>query len=169
MHMKEYKVLASEKPSAANPVPQIFANNVFAPNEIIARSKTFNLLRKQYKIKLATGVVLKMEEVPQHNDGKVRTFGVRAAYIIKRKTVNVHKEIRALSRAEAVFSLWQDLRSRHSVRPETVGIIEVTEIATKDITSKELLQIATNPRYPLFDKRIPLSDPSCKVVALDRA
>lgn len=169
MHIKEYKVFASEKPTAANPVPQVFVNVVFAKNEIIARSKTFSLLRKQYKIKLSKGVVLKIEEVPQYTDRKVRTFGVRAAYIIKRKTVNVHKEIRALSRAQAVFGLWQDLRTRHSVRPETVGIVEVTEIDTKDITSKELLQIVNNPRYPLFDKRVPTTEPSYKVVALDRA
>lgn len=169
MHIKEYRVLACEKPSEANPVPQVFENIVFAKNEIVARGKTFSLLRKQYKIKLSTGVVLKIEEVPQYSDAKVRTFGVRASYVIKRKTINVHKEIRALTRAEAVFSLWQDLRSRHSVRPETVGIVEVTEIDPKDVTSKELLQIMNNPKYPLFDKRIPSTDPRCKVVAFDRA
>ncbi|KAH9385658.1 large subunit ribosomal protein L18Ae [Nematocida major] len=169
MHIKEYKVFASEKPSAANPVPQVFVNTVFAKNEIIARSKTFGLLRKQYKIKLTKGVVLKIEEVPQHADNKVRTFGVRAAYIIKRKTVNVLKEIRALTRAEAVFGLLQDLRTRHSVRPETVGIVEVTEIDSKDVTSKELLQIVGEPRYPLFDKRVPSTAPKCAVVALNRA
>ncbi|KAI5192479.1 large subunit ribosomal protein L18Ae [Nematocida minor] len=169
MHIKEYRVLASEKPSEANPVPQVFCNTVFAQNEIVARGKTFNLLKKQYKIRLSTGVTLKIEEVPQYKDGKVRTFGVRASYILKRKTINVHKEIRALTRAEAVFNLWQDLRSRHGVRPETVGIIDVALIDEKDVTSKELLQIMNNPKYPLFDKRLPATEPACKVVAFDRA
>lgn len=169
MHIKEYRVLACEKPSEANPVPQVFENIVFAKNEIVARGKTFNLLKKQYKIKLSTGVILKMEEVPQYTDVKVRVFGVRASYIIKRKVINVHKEIRAVTRVEAVFGLWQDLRSRHSVRPETVGIIEVKEIDPKDVTNKELLQIMNNPKYPLFDKRVPFTGPKCKVVAFDRA
>ncbi|KAI5172574.1 large subunit ribosomal protein L18Ae [Nematocida sp. LUAm3] len=169
MHIKEYRVLASEKPTEKNASPQVYECNIFAINEIVARSRTFSLLNQKYKIKLSGGVVLKIEEVPQYSDVKVRTFGVHAVYKVKTSLAHVHKEIRALTRAAAVFKLQQELRSRHSATPECVSVIDVKEIKDQDITSKDVLQTISSPQYPLFDKRVPATTPSFIPAAVDRA
>ncbi|KAI5184575.1 large subunit ribosomal protein L18Ae [Nematocida homosporus] len=168
MNLKEYIVYASEKPSESNLAPQIYHCNLFATNEITARSKTFNLLRKKYKIKSTFGVILKIEEVAQYNDVKVRNFTVHATYKVKTNISNVKKEIRALTRVAAVEKLYQELKARHSATPDCVTIIEVVEIKPEEVVSKNILQVINNPKYPLFDKRIPATAPNFQIAAIDR-
>lgn len=168
MHLKEYEVYVSKTPSAEEADPQVFKTTVFAPNEIIAKSKTFNLLRKQYKIKSTQGTILKMAEVPQYTDVKVRTFKITAAYRSKSAIHSLQKEVRDVTKALAVERLYQDLRSRHRAQTATITIIQVEEMEEKDITSKDLLQIAGEPKYPLFDKRLPASTAKVQAVSITR-
>ncbi|OAG29215.1 large subunit ribosomal protein L18Ae [Nematocida displodere] len=168
MQLREFNTFVSEKPSETNASPQIYICNVFAKNEILAKSKAFSLLRKTHKIKSTSAVVLKLEEVAQYADVKARTFGVSAVYRSTAGLHNVHKEIRAVTRAGAVGKIYQDLRSRHSAKQECVTIIDVKEIAECDVVSKDLAQVINAPKYPLFDKRVPATAPNYQAVSIAR-
>ncbi|KAI5189985.1 large subunit ribosomal protein L18Ae [Nematocida sp. AWRm77] len=167
-HLKEYEVYASKTPSKEELSPQVFKTTVFAPNEVIAKGKTFNMLRKQYKIKSTQGTILKMVEVPQYTDVKVRTFKIDAAYRSKSGYHKLQKEVRDISRVHAVSRLQQDLRTRHKATTSTIVIVKVEEIDEKDITSKDLLQITKDPKYPLFDKRVPATTEKLQTVSIVR-
>lgn len=168
MNLKEYIVYASEKPSEKNVSPQVYTCNVFAKNEVMAKSKTFNLLKKKYKIKSSGGVILKIDEVPQYTDVKARTFTVYAVYKVKTAVNHVNKEIRAITRAKAVEKLYQELWSRHSATPDCITVIDIKEISNEEITSKEIQQVINDPKYPIFDKRVASTAPDFREVAMDR-
>ncbi|KAI5180688.1 large subunit ribosomal protein L18Ae [Nematocida sp. AWRm80] len=169
MHLKEYKLYISQTPSEKNVSPQIYECTAFAKNEVIAKGMAFKLLRAQYKIKATHGTVLKIEEVPQYTDMKARTFEVFGVYMKRNVYQNVKKEIRALSRADAVAKLFHDIKMRHNANHTNVSIISVSEVQDSDVTNGELLQILKAPKYPLFDNRLPKSTSVFVRAALDRA
>jgi len=167
MALKEYCIYVSEEPSEGRASPQVFRCTVFAKNEVRARSIIFRTLRIQQKMKSTGSVILKIEEVPQYADMKIRTFGVRAVYRSRSGLHNYYKEINAVSKTAAVERLYQDVAGRHHAPPQRVTIVEAAEVPVDDVTDKELLQIMKEPKFPLFEKRVPANAPCFEVVPVN--
>ncbi len=61
--MRTYQVIGRNAPTAANPKPQLYRMKLFAPNEVVAKSRYWYFLSQIKKVKKATGEVLAVREV----------------------------------------------------------------------------------------------------------
>lgn len=65
------------------------------------------------------------------------------------------KEFRALSRAEAVESMYQDMAARHRARFRSVQILRVAEVEKKDDVRRPYIKqlLEPNLKFPLPHRR----------------
>lgn len=85
----------------------------------------------------------------------MKNFAIWLRYNSRSGTHNMYKEFRALSRAEAVELMYQDMAARHRARFGSIHILKVAEVQkvsdlrrpyVKQLTSKGL-------RFPLPHRR----------------
>lgn len=61
--MQEYQIIGRRLPSEKEPNPQLFKMRLFAPNEIVAKSRFFYFLRQLKKIKRTNGEIVSVNKV----------------------------------------------------------------------------------------------------------
>lgn len=59
----EYQIVGRKLPSKDAATPQLFRMRIFAPNEVVAKSRFFYFLRKLKKIKKTAGEIVSINEV----------------------------------------------------------------------------------------------------------
>lgn len=123
---------------------------VFAPNEVVAKSRFWYFLKKFKKIKRAVGEVVSISEVFEAKPLKVKNFGVWLRYDSRSGTHNMYKEYRELTRAEAIAKCYQEMASRHRARFSSIHIIRVEEVAAADVRRPFVKQlIDPSLKFPL--------------------
>ena len=60
---QEYQVIGRHLPSEANPTPKIYRMRIFAPNDVVAKSRFWYFLGKLRKIKKANGEIISLNQV----------------------------------------------------------------------------------------------------------
>lgn len=107
---------------------------IFAPNEVVAKSRFWYFLRQTTKVKKASGEIVAVNVISEAKPLKVKNFGVWIRYDSRSGTHNMYKEYRELSRVDAVEALYQDMAARHRARFRSIHILRVVEIEkTADI------------------------------------
>lgn len=151
----EYSVVGRKLPTEADPSPKLYRMRIFAPNEVVAKSRFWYYLRQLKKAKKASGEIVAVNVISEAKPLKVKNFAIWLKYDSRSGTHNMVKEYRALSRAEAVEQMYQDLAARHRARFRSVNIIRVAEVdKTEDIRRpyiKQLLQPGL--KFPLPHRR----------------
>lgn len=66
--LREYQVIGRHLPSEANPTPKLFRMRIFAPNNVVAKSRFWYFLGKLKKIKKANGEIVTINEVIASDD-----------------------------------------------------------------------------------------------------
>lgn len=61
--LQEYQVIGRHLPSDANPTPKLYRMRIFAPNNIVAKSRFWYFLGKLRKIKKANGEIVTLNVV----------------------------------------------------------------------------------------------------------
>jgi large subunit ribosomal protein L18Ae len=61
--LNEYQVVGRMLPSDANPQPKLYRMRLFAPNDIVAKSRFWYFLKKLKRVKKANGEVVSVNEV----------------------------------------------------------------------------------------------------------
>lgn len=61
--LQEYQVIGRHLPSEANPAPKLYRMRIFAPNEVVAKSRFWYFLAKLRKIKKANGEIVSLNQV----------------------------------------------------------------------------------------------------------
>jgi len=86
---------------------------------------------------------------------KVKNFAIWLRYDSRSGTHNMVKEFRALSRAEAVEAMYQDMAARHRARFRNVQILRVAEIEKKDDVRRSYIKQLLEPglKFPLPHRR----------------
>lgn len=86
---------------------------------------------------------------------KVKNFGIWLRYNSRSGTHNMYKEYRAMSRAEAVEDMYQDMAARHRARFGSIHILKVTEIEKlEDLRRPYIKQLVTRDlKFPLPHRR----------------
>merc|ERR1711865_1059243 len=127
---QEYQVIGRKLPSDEEPQPKLYRMRIFAPNDVVAKSRFWYFLQKPLKVK---------------------NFGIWLRYDSRSGTHNMYKEYRELSRADAVHACYQDMAARHRARFRSVQILRVAEIEkTVDVRRPNIKQLLTpNLRCPL--------------------
>jgi len=147
----EYQVIGRKLPSEKDESPKLYRMRVFAPNEVVAKSRFWYYLRKLRKVKKAAGELVAVNKISEKKPLKVKNFGIWLRYDSRSGTHNMYKEFRELTRADAVHACYQDMAARHRARFRSVQILRVVEITkTADIRRPNIKQLLVpNLRFPL--------------------
>ncbi|KAJ1981584.1 60S ribosomal protein L20B [Dimargaris verticillata] len=148
--MYEYSIVGRKLPSDAEPTPRLYRMRIFAPNDIVAKSRFWYFLKRMKKIKKANGEIVGFNQIHEKFPLKIKNFGVWLRYDSRSGTHNMYKEYRELSRANAVKSCYQDMASRHQARFQSIQIIRVAEVAKADVRRPYVKQFLTAKlKFPL--------------------
>ncbi|SGY57565.1 BQ5605_C006g04286 [Microbotryum silenes-dioicae] len=149
---QEYQVIGRKLPSEKEPQPKLYRMRIFAPNDVVAKSRFWYFLRKLRKVKKATGEVVAVNvHINEKKPLVVKNLGIWLRYDSRSGTHNMYKEYRELTRADAVHACYQDMAARHRARFRSVQILRVAEIEkNSDVRRPNIKQlIALNNRFPL--------------------
>lgn len=102
--MREYQIVGRKLANANEANPQLFKMRIFAPNEVVAKSRFFYFLCKLKKVKKTAGEIVSINEVHEAKPMKIKNFGVWIRYDSRSGTHNMYKEYRELSRTDAIKS-----------------------------------------------------------------
>merc|ERR1712137_479812 len=148
---QEYQVVGRELPSEKDANPKLYRMRIFAPNDVVAKSRFWYYLRQLRKVKKASGEIVGINLIHEKKPLKVKNFGIWLRYDSRSGTHNMYKEFRELSRADAVHACYQDMAARHRARFRSIQVLRVAEIEkTVDVRRPNIKQLLTpNLRFPL--------------------
>lgn len=155
----EYQVIGRSLPTESVPEPKLFRMRIFAPNEVVAKSRYWYFLTQLHKVKKASGEIVSVNVINEAHPTTVKNFGIWVRYDSRSGTHNMYKEIRSLTRAEAVESLYQDMAARHRARFRSIHVLKVVELEkTSDVKRPYVKQfLSKDLKFPL-PHRITKSD-----------
>ncbi|BAP70319.1 60S ribosomal protein L20 [Kluyveromyces marxianus] len=124
---------------------------IFAPNDVVAKSRYWYFLQKLHKVKKASGEIVSLNVIHEAHPTTVKNFGVWVRYDSRSGTHNMYKEIRDVTRVGAVESLYQDMAARHRARFRSIHILKVVELEkTADVKRQYVKQFLTKDlKFPL--------------------
>ena len=61
--LQEYQVIGRHLPTETNPTPSLYRMRIFAPNEVVAKSRYWYFMRGLKKVKKATGEIVSINVV----------------------------------------------------------------------------------------------------------
>jgi large subunit ribosomal protein L18Ae len=73
--LQEYQVIGRHLPTEANPAPKLYRMRIFAPNDVVAKSRFWYFLGKLRKIKKANGEIVSLNQVRTSAMGHRRLCG----------------------------------------------------------------------------------------------
>ncbi|KAL2917330.1 60S ribosomal protein L20B [Polyrhizophydium stewartii] len=162
-HLNEYQVVGRRLPTEKEPTPKLFRMSLFAPNEVVAKSRFWYFLKQVNKVKRASGEVVSVNRIYEKKPGAVKNFGIWLRYNSRSGTHNMYKEYRELSRTDAVSSCYQDMAARHRARFGSIQIIKVAEVKSADVRRPYIRQVLQpNLKFPLPHR---ITRPASKSVA----
>ncbi|KAK9474995.1 60S ribosomal eL20 domain-containing protein [Dipodascopsis tothii] len=149
--LQEYEVIGRHLPTETDPSPKLYRLLIFAPNEVVAKSRYWYFMKKLRKVKKATGEIVRVAGIAEAKPLKVKNFGVWIRYDSRSGTHNMYKEYRDLSRTAAVDQLYQDMAARHRARFRSIHILKVVEIEkTEDVKRQYIKQLLSKDlKFPL--------------------
>ncbi|KZM22143.1 structural constituent of ribosome [Ascochyta rabiei] len=147
----EYQVIGRHLPSEANPTPKIYRMRIFAPNDVVAKSRFWYFLGKLRKIKKANGEIISLNQITEKRPQKVKNFGIWIRYDSRSGTHNMYKEYREMSRVAAIDALYQDMAARHRSRFRSVQILKVVELEKSDDVRRPYIKqlLVKGLKFPL--------------------
>lgn len=136
-------------PSEKLPQPKLYRMRLFAPNEVVAKSRFWYFLKKLKRVKKANGEIVSVNQIHE-KDTFVKNFGVWLRYDSRSGTHNMYKEYRSTTRVGAVHNCYQEMASRHRARFHTIHIIKVAEVKAADLRRPFMKQlIDPKLKFPL--------------------
>ncbi|KAL0233585.1 hypothetical protein PCE1_002099 [Barthelona sp. PCE] len=147
--MREFIIHGRKNPSERDPQPVVFKMNIFAENEVVAKSRFWRYVTKLRKVKKTAGHLLSVEEIHEKNNCQVKNFAIFIRYNSRTGTHNMRREFRAISRCDAIDQLYKEMNGRHRVRSNDVHVINVERIGTADIKRTHMKFFAkTGVKFP---------------------
>eukprot|EP00842_Homolaphlyctis_polyrhiza_P004983 jgi/Hompol1/5486/HPOL_001986-RA len=148
--LAEYQVVGRRLPTEKEPTPKLYRMRLFAPNNVVAKSRFWYFLKQVNKVKKASGEIVSVNQIHERNPHTVKNFGIWLRYNSRSGTHNMYKEYRELTRSDAVTACYQDLAARHRARFHSVQIIKVATVKDADVRRPYITQILTkNLKFPL--------------------
>ncbi|KAI9332741.1 ribosomal L18ae/LX protein domain-containing protein [Zopfochytrium polystomum] len=138
--LNEYQVVGRKKPTDKEKVPKLYRMRLFAPNEVVAKSRYWYFIKKVSKVKKASGEIVAVNRIYEKKPKTIKNFGIWLRYDSRSGTHNMYKEYRDLKRSDAVASCW-DMASKHRARFSNIHIIKVAEVKSADVRRPYIRQI----------------------------
>merc|ERR1712070_880633 len=114
---------------------------LFAPNEVIAKSRYWYFMHQMRKMKKTTGEILDVNEIVEKNNRYVKNYGIWIKYNSRSGTHNMYREYRDVTLNGAIDTLYNDMAGRHRSRNKSIQIIKTATVAAKDCKRTATLQL----------------------------
>eukprot|EP00184_Porphyridium_aerugineum_P004110 CAMPEP_0184693266 /NCGR_PEP_ID=MMETSP0313-20130426/1530_1 /TAXON_ID=2792 /ORGANISM="Porphyridium aerugineum, Strain SAG 1380-2" /LENGTH=185 /DNA_ID=CAMNT_0027151299 /DNA_START=93 /DNA_END=650 /DNA_ORIENTATION=- len=152
--LHEYVVVGRKQPSETDPTPPVYKMRIFAPNNVVAKSRFWYYLRQLRKMKKASGEILAVHEIFDETPDTVKNFGVWIRYKSRSDTVNMYREYRDTIKTRAVEQMYLEMAGNHRARWSSIQVLKVQQVADEDIRRPRTLQMmdAENIKFPLPHK-----------------
>lgn len=95
---------------------------IFAPDNIVAKSRFWYFLRQLKKFKKTTGEIVSLKQVYERTPVKIKNFGIWLRYDSRSGTHNMYREYRDLTVGDAVTSCYRDMGARHRARAHSIQV-----------------------------------------------
>ncbi|RUP51074.1 ribosomal L18ae/LX protein domain-containing protein [Jimgerdemannia flammicorona] len=105
------QVVGRKLPSQKEPLPKLYRMRLFAPNEVVAKSRFWYFLNKLRKVKKAAGEIVSLNQIFEKRPQQIKNYGIWLRYDSRSGTHNMYKEYRELSRTDAVEACCKFLNS----------------------------------------------------------
>ena len=115
--VRQYLIAGRKVPSEADATPTVYRMRIFAPNEVLAKSRFWYYLKRQNKLKKINGEVVSVKEVFEKKKDHVRTYGILIRLEAESGIHNMYREYRDLSLNAAVGKLINDMASKYKAKP----------------------------------------------------
>ena len=132
IQLKEYLVVGRRRPTEKETLPKIYRMRLFAPNNLVAKSRFWYFMKRLRNLKKMNGEILATSVIHEKKPLTIKNYGVWLRYDSRSGTHNMYKEFRELTRSDAISSLYQDMAARHRARFRSIQVIRLAEIKGKD-------------------------------------
>ncbi|KAH8061158.1 hypothetical protein JL722_4459 [Aureococcus anophagefferens] len=147
---KLYQVIGRKAPTPQEPEPSVYRMKLFAPNEVLARSRYWYYMHQYRKMKKTTGEILDVNEIREKNPRIVKNYYVMLRYNSRSNTHNMYREYRDLTLTGAIDQLYSEMAGRHRARPRSIQIIRTGIVDPKDLKRPATQQFAAKGlKFPL--------------------
>lgn len=161
--LKNYEVIARPIPTEVHPNPPAIRVQVFAPDEIVAKSRFWTVARHGARLKKSHGEILSVKQVIEPEPTRVKNYGIWLSFKSVRATHNIYKEYRDVTTESAVLHLYQEMSGTHNVHPDKISIIRISEIPNKDVVHRHVEQFCEpEVKFPIAQKPIRPAHPHLK-------
>lgn len=106
----------------------VYRMRIFAPNDVIAKSRFWYFLKKLKRVKKANGEILAVNVIHEKEPTVVKNFGIWLRYKSRSDTVNMYKEFRDVTMTGAVEQMYQEMSGRHRARWSSIQVLKVVVI-----------------------------------------
>mmetsp|Transcript_1333 Transcript_1333/g.1772 ORF Transcript_1333/g.1772 Transcript_1333/m.1772 type:complete len:177 (-) Transcript_1333:259-789(-) len=155
MPMRQYQVVGRKAPTETDPNPPLYRQKIFAPNEVVARSRFWYFMHQMRKMKRTTGEIVDVNEITEKNTSVIKNYAVWIKYNSRSGTHNMYREYRDLTLTGAIDQLYSEMAGRHRTRFRSIQIIRASEIKAKDVKrAQTMLYLKNEVHFPLAH-RIP--------------
>ena len=153
--LKNYEVIARPIPTEAVPNPPALRVQVFAADEVCAKSQFWNVARRNARLKRAHGEILAVKQVIEPEPTRVKNYGVWLTFRSVRGTHNIYKEFRDTTTEGAVLRMYQEMAGTHNVQQKQISIIKIAEIPADKVAHKHVEQYADDHvKFPIVKQPI---------------
>ena len=148
--MSLYQVVGRKAPTEAEPMPPAYRMKLFAPNEVIAKSRFWYFMHQYRNMKKTTGEILDVNEIREKDPNNVKNYALWLRYDSRSGTHNMYREYRAMTLNNAVDQMYSEMAGRHRARPRSIQIIRTATIDDSEVKRPNMLQfVGDNVKFPL--------------------
>ena len=153
--LKNFEVIGRPIPTEAVPNPAAFRCQVFASDEVCAKSQFWTVAKHIARLKRSHGEILAVKQVFEPEPTRVKSYGVWLTFRSVRGTHNIYKEFRDTTTEGAILRLYQEMAGTHNVQPKAISIIKIAEVKPEDIRHKHVEQFAEEHiKFPIVQQPI---------------
>ncbi|KAA8495548.1 60S ribosomal protein L18a [Porphyridium purpureum] len=149
--LHEYVVVGRKKPTETEPEQPVYRMKIFAPNQVVAKSRYWYYLRQLKKMKKASGEVLGVYEIFEKDPLTIKNYGVWIRYKSRSDTVNMYREYRDTKISRAVEQMYMEMSGNHRARWSSIQVLKAEEVKDEDCRREHITQMhdADSIRFPL--------------------
>ncbi|XP_031566619.1 60S ribosomal protein L18a-like [Actinia tenebrosa] len=148
--LREFQVIGRKMPSKKVTVPPLYKMRIFAPDEVVARSKFWYFISQLKRMKKSQGEIVSCQEIFEKKPLQIKNFGVWLRYDSRSGTHNMYREYRDLTVADAVTACYRDMAARHRARGSSIQIMKVETVPSSKCRRPHVKQMHDNKmKFPL--------------------
>jgi large subunit ribosomal protein L18Ae len=149
--LKQYYIIGREWPMEYKKEPELFFMKIYAPNNIIAKSRFWYFLKKTRKVKKSMGELVSFKLIRPIKTSFVRNFGIWIKYDSKNGPINMYKEYRDISTIGAVEQMYLEMAGSYKVKWSSIIVLRTEELNDNECIRSKIKQFhGVKTSFPFF-------------------